>query len=60
LTKYVTVSASIDVELGKKLKEFGIKPSEVIKKALEREVEEREAEERLRARARAGLPVDDM
>jgi len=37
----VTVSARIDVELRRKLKELGIKPSEVIRKALEREVEER-------------------
>ena len=41
LTKQVTVSARIDVELRRKLKELGIKPSEVIRKALEREVEER-------------------
>lgn len=41
LTKQVTVSARIDVELRRKLKELGIKPSEVIKRALEREVEER-------------------
>jgi len=41
LTKQVTVSARIDVELRRKLRELGIKPSEVIKKALEREVEER-------------------
>jgi antitoxin component of RelBE/YafQ-DinJ toxin-antitoxin module len=41
LTKQATVSAKIDVELRKKLKELGIKPSEVIKKALEKEVEER-------------------
>ena len=41
MTKQVTVSARIDVELRRKLKELGIKPSEVIKRALEREVEER-------------------
>jgi len=41
LAKYVTVSAKIDRELRKKLDELGIKPSEVIRKALEREVEER-------------------
>ncbi|MCD6089839.1 type II toxin-antitoxin system VapC family toxin [Candidatus Bathyarchaeota archaeon] len=41
MTKQVTVSARIDVELRRKLKELGIRPSEVIKKALEREVEER-------------------
>ena len=41
MTKQVTVSARIDVELRRKLRELGIKPSEVIKRALEREVEER-------------------
>lgn len=41
MTKYVTVSAKIDKNLRKKLAELGIKPSEVIRKALEREVEER-------------------
>ncbi len=41
MTKQVTVSARIDAELRRKLKELGIRPSEVIKKALEREVEER-------------------
>lgn len=41
LPKQVTVSARIDVELRRKLKELGIKPSEVIRRALEREVEER-------------------
>ncbi|MEM2995373.1 MAG: hypothetical protein QXI91_05095 [Candidatus Bathyarchaeia archaeon] len=39
--KYVTVSAKIDEELRKKLAELGIKPSEVIRKSLEKEVEER-------------------
>ena len=41
LAKYVTVSAKIDAELRKKLVELGIKPSEVIRKSLEKEVEER-------------------
>lgn len=41
MTKYVTVSAKIDVELRRKLDELGIKPSEVIRRALEREVEEK-------------------
>lgn len=41
MAKQATVSARIDVELRRKLKELGIKPSEVIKRALEREVEER-------------------
>ncbi len=37
----MTVSAKIDEELRKKLIELGIKPSEVIKRSLEKEVEER-------------------
>lgn len=41
MVKYVTVSAKIDVELRKKLAELGIKPSETIRKSLEKEVEER-------------------
>lgn len=41
MTKRVTVSARIDVELRRKLRELDIKPSRVIKGALEREVEER-------------------
>jgi len=44
LTKTVTVSAKIDVELRRKLVELGIKPSEAIRRALEREVEERTRE----------------
>ncbi|MEM3551189.1 MAG: hypothetical protein QXV01_08900, partial [Candidatus Bathyarchaeia archaeon] len=39
--RYVTVSAKIDEELRKKLAELGIKPSEVIRKSLKKEVEER-------------------
>ncbi len=39
--KYVTVSAKIDEELRMKLKELGIKPSKVIKEALEKEVEKK-------------------
>jgi len=41
LTKTVTVSAKITVELRRKLAELGVKPSETIRRALEREVEER-------------------
>jgi len=44
LTKTVTVSAKIDVELRRKLAELGVKPSEAIRRALEREVEERTRE----------------
>jgi len=41
LGDYVTVSAKITVDLRKKLAELDIRPSEIIKKALEKEVEER-------------------
>ena len=41
MTETVTVSAKIDVRLRKKLDELGIKPSEAIRRALEREVEEK-------------------
>ena len=44
MTKTVTVSAKIDAELRRKLAELGIKPSEAIRRALEREVEERTRE----------------
>jgi len=44
LTKTVTVSAKITVELRRKLTELGVKPSEAIRRALEREVEERTRE----------------
>jgi len=44
LTKTVTVSAKIDVELRRKLTELGIKPSEAIRRALEKEVEEKTQE----------------
>jgi metal-responsive CopG/Arc/MetJ family transcriptional regulator len=47
--EYVTVSAKIDKELWRKLKELSIKPSEVIRKALREEVERRMREE-LRAK----------
>ena len=41
MVKHVTVSAKIDAELRKKLAELGIKPSEIIRKSLEKEVQER-------------------
>lgn len=41
LTKTVTISAKIDVELRRKLAELGIKPSEAIRRALEEEVEKK-------------------
>ena len=39
----VTVSAKIDKELRRKMAQLGIKPSQVIKRALEEEVRERSA-----------------
>ena len=44
MTKTVTVSAKIDAELRRKLAELDIKPSETIRRALEKEVEERTRE----------------
>ena len=42
MSDYATVSAKIPVALRRKMTELGIAPSEVIKRALEKEVEERE------------------
>ena len=44
MTKTVTVSAKIDAELRRKLTELGIKPSEAIRRALEKEVEKKTRE----------------
>ncbi|MEM2936908.1 MAG: hypothetical protein QW231_07015 [Candidatus Bathyarchaeia archaeon] len=44
MTEYVTVSAKIDRKLRERLAELGIKPSAVIKKALEEEVERKTLE----------------
>ncbi len=44
MVKHITVSAKIDIELRKKLAELDIKPSEIIRKSLEKEVEERTKE----------------
>ena len=41
MSDYVTVSAKITKKFREKLAELGVKPSEVIKRALESEVEER-------------------
>jgi len=43
----VTVSAKIDKELRRKMAQLGIKPSQVIKRALEEEVRERSAKNTL-------------
>lgn len=48
--KYVTVSAKIPLELRKKLREFNIKPSPIIRKALEHAVK-RAALKRLEKKA---------
>jgi len=49
----VTVSAKIDKELRKKMAQLGIKPSEVIKRALEDEVREKSAKKLLAEAAKA-------
>ena len=36
--EYVTISAKIPKELRKKMKEYGIKPSDIIRKAIYREI----------------------
>lgn len=41
MAKHVTVSAKIDPELREKLEELGIRPSEAIRRALQREIEEK-------------------
>ncbi len=43
--RQVTVSAKIDEELRRRLRELSIKPSEVIRRALEEEAERRTREE---------------
>jgi len=45
MTKYVTVSVKIPAELKEKLDKYGIKPSKLLKEAIEREILRREAEE---------------
>lgn len=43
-TEYVTVSARVSREVWEKAKRYGINVSEVVRKALEREVRRREVE----------------
>lgn len=43
--KYVTISIKIPREVKEKLEKFGIKPSELLKKAIEEELMKREVEE---------------
>ena len=45
MSKLVTVSAKIPEELKKKMNNLNIKPSEIIKKAIENEIKRREIEE---------------
>ncbi len=45
MSKYVTVSVKIPAELKEKLDKYGIKPSRLLKEAIEREILKREAEE---------------
>jgi len=44
MSKYITVSVKIPIEVKKKLDEYGIKPSKLLKEAIEREILKREAE----------------
>ena len=45
MTEYVTVSAKIPKDLRERARKLGIRPSEIIKRALEEEVRKREMEE---------------
>ena len=42
--KYVTISVKVPLELKEKIKKLGIKPSKLIRKAIEEEVRSREVE----------------
>ncbi|MBS7288198.1 MAG: hypothetical protein KIH01_05515 [Candidatus Freyarchaeota archaeon] len=43
--KYVTVSVKVPLEVKRKLEELGIKPSEVLRRAIDEELRRRELEE---------------
>ncbi|MEM1564295.1 MAG: CopG family transcriptional regulator [Candidatus Bathyarchaeia archaeon] len=58
MSKYTTVSTKIPLELKEKMKELKIKPSRLLRKAIEDEVRRREAE-RLREDIRRLKPVLD-
>jgi len=45
LSKYVTVSVKIPREIKEKLEELGIKPSQILKKAIAEELRRREIED---------------
>ncbi len=42
--RYITVSVKIPIEIKKKLDEYGIKPSKLLKEAIEKEILRKEAE----------------
>jgi post-segregation antitoxin (ccd killing protein) len=44
LGKYVTISVKVPIELKEKIKKLGIKPSNLLRKAIEEEVRSREVE----------------
>ena len=58
MSKYTTVSTKIPVELKEKMKELKIKPSKIMRKAIEDEVRRREAE-RLKEEVEKLKPVLD-
>ena len=45
MAKYETVSVKVSAELKQKLKKYGIKPSKLLRKTLEQEIQKRELEE---------------
>jgi len=45
LRKYVTISVKVPTEVKEKLEKYGIKPSELLKRAIYEELRRREAEE---------------
>ena len=45
LRKYVTISVKVPIEVKEKLEKYGIKPSELLKRAIYEELRRREAEE---------------
>ena len=45
MSKYITISVKIPIEIKKKLDKYGIKPSKLLREAIEKELLKREAEE---------------
>jgi len=43
--RYVTISVKVPIEVKEKLEKFGIKPSKILKKAIEEELRRKEIEE---------------